>query len=186
MSPRAIGVLLLALLAQPVIAAERLGIGRPIPPSESAPWDIDVRADGIGLPSGHGSVAEGRQIFAAACASCHGEHGEGRPVAGAASGFDRLVGGFGTLDKDHPVKTVGSYWPYATTLFDYIRRAMPFDAPQSLNDDQAYAVSAYILFMNGIIPEDAVLDAGSLPQVKMPNRNGFITDESGPDAKSVR
>jgi S-disulfanyl-L-cysteine oxidoreductase SoxD len=186
MSHRAIAVLLFALLAQPVTAAERLGIGRPISPSELAPWDIDVRADGIGLPSGHGSVAEGRQIYAAACASCHGEHGEGRPVAGAASGFDRLVGGFGTLDKEHPVKTVGSYWPYATTLFDYIRRAMPFDAPQSLNDDQVYAVSAYILFMNGIIPENAVLDAGTLPHVKMPNRNGFITDESRPDAKSVR
>jgi cytochrome c len=105
-------------------------------------------------------------------------------VPGAVGGFDRLVGGDGTLATNHPVKTVGSYWPYATTLFDYVRRAMPFNAPQSLSNDQVYAVSAYILFLNGIIAENSVLDAKSLPQVKMPNRNGFITEDPRPDVKS--
>jgi cytochrome c len=177
-------IICLFCLALGASAAERIGLGHAIPPSELAPWDIDVRADGAGLPPGQGSVAQGRQIFADACAACHGDKGEGRPVPGAVGGFDRLVGGFGTLNKASPVKTVGSYWPYATTLFDYVRRAMPFNAPQSLSDDQVYAVCAYILFMNKIVAEDSVLDAKSLPQVKMPNRNGFITEDPRPDVKS--
>lgn len=150
-------------------AGDRLGIGRPATAAEIAGWDIDVRADGRGLPPGHGSVTEGRQIYATTCAACHGDNGEGKIG-------DRLVGGFGTLATAKPVKTVGSYWPYATTLFDYIRRAMPFNAPQSLTNDQVYAVSAYILYLNKIVPENAVLDAGSLPKVAMPNRNGFTPD----------
>jgi S-disulfanyl-L-cysteine oxidoreductase SoxD len=171
-------------LVESAPAAERYGLGHAIGPQDLAPWDIDVRADGSGLPPGSGSVAQGRQIFAETCAACHGEKGEGKAVPGAAGGFDRLVGGFGTLDKPKPIKTVGSFWPYATTLFDYVRRAMPFNAPQTLTDDQVYAVSAYILFMNKIVGEDAVLDAKSLPQIKMPNRNGFITEDPRPDVKS--
>lgn len=165
-------------------AAERLGIGHAISPQDFAAWDIDVRGDGAGLPEGRGSVAQGREIFTQVCAACHGEKGEGKAMPGAVGGFDRLVGGFGTLDKPSPTLTVGSYWPYATTLFDYVRRAMPFSAPQSLTNDQVYAVSAYVLYMNSILPEDAVLDAKSLPLVKMPNQDGFITQDPRPDVKS--
>jgi cytochrome c len=174
---------LISLVVHP-FAAERYGLGHAIAPKELTPWDIDVRGDGVGLPPGQGSVAQGRQIFAESCAACHGEKGEGRAVPGAVGGFDRLVGGFGTLATDHPVATVGSYWPYAATLFDYVRRAMPFNAPQSLSNEQVYAVAAYILFLNQIVPEDAVLDAKSLPQIKMPNRDGFITEDPRPDVKS--
>jgi S-disulfanyl-L-cysteine oxidoreductase SoxD len=151
-----------------------LGIGHVATPAEIAGWDIDVRADGHGLPPGHGSVREGEKIFAETCAACHGAKGEGKPA-------DRLVGGFGTLATSKPVRTVGSYWPYATTLFDYIRRAMPFNAPQSLTADQIYAVSAYILYLNNIVTEDTVLDAASLPRVRMPNRQGFTSPDPRPD-----
>jgi S-disulfanyl-L-cysteine oxidoreductase SoxD len=151
-----------------------LGIGHAATPAEIAGWDIDVRADGRGLPPGRGSARDGEKIFAETCAACHGDKGEGKPA-------DRLVGGFGTLATSKPVRTVGSYWPYATTLFDYIRRAMPFNAPQSLTADQTYAVSAYILYLNNIVGEDTVLDAGSLPQVEMPNRKGFTSPDPRPD-----
>jgi S-disulfanyl-L-cysteine oxidoreductase SoxD len=137
-------------------------------------WDTDVRADGQGLPAGQGSVIQGRAVFAQACAACHGDKGQG-----ALS--DPLVGGFGTLAEPKPVRTVGSYWPYATTLFDYVRRAMPFNAPGSLTNDQVYAVAAYILAMNGIVPDDTILDAGNLPTIAMPNRNGFISPDPRPD-----
>ena len=150
------------------------GIGHVATPAQIAGWDIDVRADGQGLPPGHGSVREGEKIFAETCAACHGANGEVKPA-------DRLVGGFGTLATSKPVRTVGSYWPYASTLFDYIRRAMPFKAPQSLTADQVYAVSAYILYLNNIITEDTVLDATSLPRVEMPNRNGFTSPDPRPD-----
>jgi len=156
--------------------AGSLGIGHAATPAEIAGWDIDVRADGQGLPPGHGSVREGEKIFADVCAACHGAKGEGKPA-------DRLVGGFGTLATSKPVRTVGSYWPYATTLFDYIRRAMPFNAPQSLTADQVYAVSAYILYLNNIVAEDAVLDSASLPRVKMPNRSGFTSPDPRPDVR---
>lgn len=148
--------------------------GRAPTETEIVSRDIDVRADGQGLPPGRGSVEQGRQIFADTCAACHGDKGQGNLS-------DRLVGGFGTLKDRNPVKTVGSYWPYATTLFDYIRRAMPFNAPQSLTNDQVYAVSAYVLSLNGILPHDGVLDAASLPKISMPNRNGFISPDPRPD-----
>jgi S-disulfanyl-L-cysteine oxidoreductase SoxD len=151
-----------------------LGIGHEASPAQIAGWDIDVRADGQGLPPGHGSVREGEKIFAEACAACHGDKGEGKPA-------DRLAGGFGTLATARPVRTVGSYWPYASTLFDYIRRAMPFNSPQSLTADQVYAVSAYILYLNNIVTEDTVLDAASLPRVAMPNRNGLTSPDPRPD-----
>ena len=144
------------------------GFGHPATPQELGSEDIDVRADGAGLPPGQGSVEQGAALFASTCAACHGERGE-HPVIPAL----RLVGGRGTLATPGAVQTVGSYWPYATTLFDYIRRAMPFHAPQSLTADQVYAVTAYLLQLNGIVPNGTVLDAATLPKVQMPNRNGF-------------
>ena len=144
-------------------------LGRPATAAEIAAWNIDISPDGAGLPPGHGSVSDGKSIYAAQCAACHGDHGQGKPM-------DALVGGFGTIFGFKSVRTVGSYWPYATTLFDYVRRAMPFTAPQSLTNDEVYAVAAYILNMNGIVPDTAVMDAGSLPKVMMPNRDKFVHD----------
>jgi cytochrome c len=161
----AFGLLAGAAAAEP----PRLGFGRPATPQELGAEDIDVRADGAGLPPGQGSVEQGAALFASACAACHGERGE-KPVIPAL----RLVGGRGTLATPGAVQTVGSYWPYATTLFDYIRRAMPFQAPESLAPDQVYAVTAYLLRLNGIVPDGTVLDAGTLPNVQMPNRDGFV------------
>lgn len=149
-------------------------LGQPATPAQIAGWDIDVRPDGAGLPPGQGSVAQGKIVFDASCAVCHGEQGQGGPA-------DRLVGGFGTLASARPIRTVGSFWPYATTLYDYIHRAMPLNAPQSLVPDQVYAVSAYILYLNHIIPQTAMLNKTTLPAVKMPNRNGFITHDPRPD-----
>ena len=142
--------------------------GQPIAPADIAPWDITIAPDGRGLPPGRGTAAEGQSVYVAKCQACHGEKGAGKPN-------DALVGGMGSLIAGKaPIKTVGSYWPYATTLFDYIRRAMPFQAPQSLTADEVYAVSAYILNLNGIVGADDVLDAQSLPKVRMPNRDGFV------------
>jgi S-disulfanyl-L-cysteine oxidoreductase SoxD len=144
-------------------------IGTPVRAVDIAAWNIDVAPDGRGLPEGSGDVATGGRIFAAKCAACHGAQGEG--LIG-----DRLVGGSDTLASANPSRTVGSYWPYATTLFDYIRRAMPYNAPQSLSADEVYALSAWILNRNGIVPDDARLDAHSLAAVRMPNRDGFVPD----------
>jgi cytochrome c len=142
--------------------------GQAIAPSDIAPWDISIGPAGAGLPSGRGTATEGEVVYAANCQACHGEKGVGGPN-------DALVGGIGSLAPGKaPVKTVGSYWPYATTLFDYIRRAMPFPETKSLTSNEIYAVSAYILSLNGIIGADDVLDAQSLPKVRMPNRDGFI------------
>ncbi len=154
-------------LAPVGVAAQTYGFGQAATPEIVAGWNIDVRPDGAGLPPGQGSVAEGEHVFRQSCAACHGLHGEGTTVAPA------LVGGIGSLATAKPRRTVGSYWPYATTLFDYIRRAMPFNAPQSLSADQVYAVSAYILNLNGLLPDDAVLNATALPKVVMPNRGDF-------------
>ncbi len=162
-------VLAAAILATDAASAqERYGLGRPATQAEIAQWNIDVAPDGEGLPAGTGSARQGEAIFANRCASCHGDRGQGHPM-------DRLVGGAGTIATKKPVKTVGSFWPYATTLFDFVRRAMPFDAPQSLSPSETYAVCAYVLFLNGILPADATLDAKSLPLVRMPNRDSFIS-----------
>lgn len=162
--------LLVAVVAALVIApAHARDFGRLATPQEIKLWDIDVRPDGQGLPEGSGTAARGKELFADNCAACHGEAGQGGIK-------DRLVGGQGTLASDAPVKTVGSFWPYATTLFDYIHRAMPYQAPGSLSVDDYYALSAYILSLNGIVPPDGKLDQVSLPKVKMPNRDGFIPD----------
>ena len=141
--------------------------GNPATADEVTAWDISIPPDGRGLPPGSGTAKQGAAVYAAKCVACHGERGVGKPA-------DALVGGIGTLASTAPLKTVGSYWPYATTLFDYVRRAMPYDKPMSLSSDEVYAVSAYILSLNGIIPEDATIDAGTLPKVNMPNRNGFV------------
>ena len=159
-----------------VAAQSSYGIGRPATPAEIAGWNIDVGRDGRGLPPGSGTVGHGRDVFAQQCAACHGDKGEGGVG-------DRLVGGQGTLATSKPVRTVGSYWPYAPTLFDYIRRAMPQNAPESLSNDDVYAVSAYILHLNGLLPADAAIDAKTMAAIKMPNRNMFVGD-SRPDVNN--
>jgi cytochrome c len=147
----------------------RQALGHPATAEDIRPWNIDIAPTGEGLPPGRGTVPRGATIYAARCAKCHGPSGTEGPM-------DRLVGGQGTLATTSPVKTVGSYWPYATTLYDYIHRAMPFDAPQSLTPDDVYSVTAWLLYQNGIIAEDAVVDAITLPAIQMPNRHGFVPD----------
>ena len=154
---------------------QTFGFGSPATEEQIAGWDIDVAADGTGLPPGSGTVQQGEEIYARLGAKCHGAMGEG------GEGGPPLVGGIGTLGSDQPIKTVGSYWPYAPTLFDYIRRAMPADNPQSLIPDEVYALCAYLLYLNGIVSEDAVMDATSLPQVVMPNHAGFTSPDPRPD-----
>ena len=150
-------------------AAQKYGFGKPVSQARIAPWDIDVNGQtGEGLPAGHGSVAEGAKVWEAKCASCHGVFGEG------AAKFPVIAGGKGTLKDDRPEKTVGSYWPYAPTLFDYIKRAMPFPAPQTLSNDEVYALTAYVLNLNDVVSSSAVMDAKTLAAVKMPNRDGFV------------
>ncbi len=185
-SRRLLAAALLALAA-PVAGSDDSafalhGIGRPATEQEIAGWDIDVTPDGAGLPAGRGSVGLGRQVYAEKCATCHGSEGQGMRQPGLVG--DTLAGGGGSLASSSPIKSVGSYWPYATTLFDYVRRAMPFNAPQSLDADQVYAVVAYVLFLNGIVKENAVMDAHTLPRVQMPNRAGFVGDPR-PDTDAV-
>ena len=143
------------------------GLGVPATPAEIAKADISIAPDGAGLPEGSGTPAQGAQVYAAKCLVCHGPEG-----AGGIN--DRLVGGHGTLTTTTPVKTIGSYWPYATTVFDFIRRAMPYPAPHSLTDSETYALTAYLLHLNGVIGADAVMDAKTLPKVQMPNRGNFV------------
>ena len=151
------------------VAGPQYGIGKPVTEARLAPWNIDVNGlTGAGLPPGRGSVSDGARIWEAKCATCHGEFGEG------AGRFPVIAGGGGTLKDERPEKTVGSYWPYAPTIFDYIKRAMPFPAPQSLTDDEVYALTAYVLNLNDLVPKTAVMDAKTLAAVKMPNRDGFV------------
>src|SRR3954464_3088031 len=161
--------------AAPAHAQSPYGIGRTAAPAEIAGWNIDVDRYGNNLPPGSGTVSHGREVFDQQCAACHGAKGEGGVG-------DRLVGGQGTLATPKPIRTVGSYWPYAPTLFDYIRRAMPQNAPQSLSDEGVYAVSASLLNLKGLVGADATLDAKSLAAVKMPNRDQFVGD-ARPDVK---
>ncbi len=163
---------------RPAWAGEQYGLGRVPDAGEIAGWNIDISPDGAGLPPGHGSARDGGTLFARACAGCHGAEGRG----GDGTSAPKLAGGAGTLASDHPVKTVGSYWPYATTLFDYVRRAMPLGAAQTLTPDETYALCAYVLSVNGIVPESATLDAPSLAAVQMPNRHGFVRTPDEPDA----
>ena len=144
-------------------------LGSAVSAEEIARWDISIPPSGVGLPKGSGTARQGLQVYEQKCLVCHGAKGVGKPA-------DPLAGGIGTLASRTPVRTVGSYWPYATTLFDYVRRSMPITNPLSLSDDEVYAVTAYVLYINGIIGEDLPMNAQSLPQVKMPNRDGFVSD----------
>jgi mono/diheme cytochrome c family protein len=162
-----VGAAMLIIAGGSAGAADDPHFGKPVTAADITAWDISIGPDGAGLPPGKGTVAQGETVYAAKCQACHGEKGAGNPN-------DRLVGGAGTIAPNKAaVKTVGSYWPYATTLFDYVRRAMPWDKPKSLSDEEVYSVAAYVLYLNGVIGQDEVLDAQSLPKVKMPNRDGF-------------
>ena len=166
------GALVVAHGAQADTAAaadQSLGVGRPPTAEELRAIDIEIMPDGRGLPAGSGTAADGKAVYTRRCETCHGATGTEGPQ-------DVLVGGKGSLATERPLKTVGSYWPYATTLFDYIRRAMPFDHSGTLTNEEVYQTTAYVLFLNGIVGERDVLDKTTLPQVKMPNRNGFVAD----------
>ena len=169
--------LAIACLCASLLPAQspRYGVGRPAGDRDVRAFGVTVAPDGKGLPEGSGTAVEGRTLFAQRCAKCHGEKAEGD--VGPA-----LVGGRGSLATPKPRKTVGSFWPYATTLWDYIHRAMPFNEPGSLNASQAYAASAYILYLNEIVGEKDVLNANTLPKIRMPNRDGFVADPR-PDVK---
>jgi cytochrome c len=173
-----------AAAAPAALPPARYALGRPATASEIAAWDIDVDTTGEGLPPGRGGYAAGARVYAARCASCHGARGEGRGAA-----FPRLVQP-ATLDsvtrdsfpfdRDPAIaKTVGNYWPYATTLYDYIAHAMPYDAPGSLTPNETYAVVAWILAENRVVPRTAVMDARTLPRVRMPARDRFVRDDRG-------
>src|SRR5712671_4382417 len=164
---------LFALISIPAFTAESPNLGRVATPDEIAPWDISIGPKGSGLPAGSGTPKQGEAVYTAKCLACHGEKGAGKPN-------DALVGGRGTLAGDQPpVKTVGSFWPYATTLFDYVRRAMPLNESKSLTNDEVYAVVAYLLQLNDIIGENETINAQTLPRVQMPNRDGFMTFSRG-------
>lgn len=152
-------------------------LGRPATEAEIRQWDISVAPDGTGLPSGQGSVESGRILYESLCANCHGDRGQG------IGDYPALAGGQGTLKDKEPVLTVGSYWPYSTTVWDYTHRAMPYQRPGSLTPDEIYAVTAFILYINGIIDGKTVLDKSSLPRIRMPNRDGFLPDPR-PDVNS--
>lgn len=148
-------------------AMESPNLGREATAAQIAGWDISVGPDGIGLPPGKGTPTTGAPVYEQKCQVCHGARGAGQPN-------DRLVGGHGTLASKAPVRTIGSYWPYATTVFDYVRRSMPYLQSQSLSDDEVYAVTAYLLHLNGIIGDNDEMNAQTLPKVKMPNQPNFI------------
>src|SRR6266513_1360824 len=159
---------------------DRPRFGQPMSEAELAAWNIDIRTpDGRGLPAGQGSVAEGRKVYEAKCVACHGADAKGGPMYGT------MVGGIGSFTTNTRVLTPGSMYPYAPILFDYIRRAMPLDRPQTLSADEVYAVSAYLLNLNGLVSADAVMDAARLAQVQMPNRNGLLRD-GRPDTRAQR
>ena len=164
---RALVVVVLGLLGSLPVLADGTGLGKAADPAVVRMMDLTILPDGKDLPPGRGTVAEGKQIYEIKCLACHGVGGQGQPM-------DRLTGGVGSLATPAPVKTVNSYWPYATSLFDYIRRAMPLTTPQTLRSDEVYALVAYILSIDGVVKPDAALDAMSLPAVKMPNREGFL------------
>jgi S-disulfanyl-L-cysteine oxidoreductase SoxD len=170
MRSREVLALALGVIVAGCATAERRAtpdLGRVATPADIAAWDISIPPDGGGLPPGRGTAVQGAAVYEQKCQACHGAKGAGQPN-------DRLVGGQGTLATAAPVRTIGSYWPYATTVFDYVRRAMPYPTPHSLSSDEAYAVTAYLLRENGIIAETDEMNAETLPRVRMPNRDGFI------------
>lgn len=159
-----------SLIAAPAMA-EKMGLGRAALPEEVASWDHDVSPDGTGLPEGSGSVLYGEEVFADACAACHGDFAEG------VDNWPKLAGGMGTLDREDPLKTVGSFWPHLSTAWDYVHRSMPFGDAQSLSDDDTYAIVAYILYSNDLVDDDFVLSRENFLEVEMPNADGFILDD---------
>lgn len=181
----AVGTAVAAAPARPAPpSGPRFNLGQPATPAEIAGWDIDVRPDGAGLPKGRGTVAQGQELYDAKCASCHGTFGE-------STEYNALAGGVGSLKTDQPQRTVGSKLNHATTLYDYINRAMPFTNPQTLKPDEVYALVAYVLHLNDLLPADGALDQQSLPALRMPNRDGFTTDhgfmtrDGKPDVRNV-
>ena len=160
----------IAAVTASVAQAQDYKLGRPATAEEIRKRDISVAPDGSGLPVGHGTVTQGRHDYQMLCANCHGDRGEGMLQ------YPALVGGRGTLRSKSPVKTVGSYWPYATTVWDFIHRNMPYARPGSLTPDETYAVTAFVLYLNGIVDEKTELNEATLPLVKMPNHDGFVGD----------
>jgi S-disulfanyl-L-cysteine oxidoreductase SoxD len=154
------------------------GYGTPATADQIAGWDIDARPDGVGLPPGSGSAEKGANVYAEQCTPCHGTFGEGE------GRYPKLAGGEGTLTGERPEPSVGSYWPFAVTLFDYINRAMPFQAPHSLSSDDVYALTAYVLHINNIVANNFIADRDSLPKVKMPNHDNFIWQDPRPDTSA--
>jgi S-disulfanyl-L-cysteine oxidoreductase SoxD len=165
----AIALTLMFGAAHPGAQSPTFGLGHTPKPEDLKAIDIDITPDGTGLPTGRGTATTGKDVYSRRCETCHGPTGKEGPQ-------DVLVGGKGSLATAKPQKTIGSYWPYATTLWDYIRRAMPFDHPGTLTPDEIYGTTAYLLFLNGIVGEHDVLDQTTLPAVQMPNRNGFTSD----------
>lgn len=155
------------------------GYGKPASPEEIAGWDIDVRPDGLGLPPGSGSVGDGEWVYEDQCAECHGSFGEG------VGRYPVLAGGEGTLTDARPHKTVGSFWPHTSTLWDYIHRAMPFAQPESLTDNEVYALTAYVLYLNDVVEDDFVLSQDNLTDIELPNKLNFMPDNR-PDTQNVR
>ena len=168
------------ILSSQVFAETRpFNLGTIATAEEVAGWDIDVRPDGLGAPVGTGNAFDGEEIYAERCASCHGDFGE------AVDNWPVLVGGADTLDGHDPVKTTGSYWPYASTMYDYIYRAMPFGEAQSLTADETYQIVAFLLYMNDIIDDEFEVSHENIGTIEMPNRNGFMLPDPRPDAQPV-
>ena len=167
-TPRHATAVIATLALSPIVAlGQGPWLGEPVSSEDIAAWDITIMPDGSGLPPGSGTAAEGEPIYAQKCAACHGPNGEGGINA-------RLVGGEPLTNGIDTGKTIANFWPYATTIFDFTRRAMPWLQPRTLTDDEVYALTAYLLALNDIIDEDDVMNAETLPQVQMPNRDGFI------------
>jgi mono/diheme cytochrome c family protein len=160
-------------LAVSPVAAGQFGLGRPALPEEIAAWDIDVRPDGAGLPDGGGDVMTGEALYTENCAFCHGDFGE------AIGRWPQLAGGEGSLDGDDPVKTIGSYWPYLSTVFDYVNRAMPFGAARSLSADDVYSLTAYLLYLNDLADEDFTISSETFAETRLPNEENFFIDDRG-------
>jgi cytochrome c len=171
---------LVLLFAVSALAAQspKYGVGHAPTTDEIRQWSISIAPDGKGLPPGRGTAAEAKELYANRCAKCHGDKGQGRDSV-------PIAGGQGTLRNPKPLRTVGSFWPYATTIWDYVNRAMPFDRPGTLSADQVYSVTAYVLYLNGLAGENDVIDARTLPKIQMPNRNGFVADPR-PDVHGSR
>ncbi|AUQ74653.1 c-type cytochrome [Phaeobacter piscinae] len=169
--PKVIAATSVALTLAIPAAADKFGLGRPALPEEIAAWDVDVAPDGTGLPKGSGDVFTGEEVFAEKCAVCHGDFAEG------VGNWPKLAGGQGTLDHDDPLKTVGSYWPYLSTTWDYVNRSMPFGDAQSLTPDEVYAIVAYILYSNDLVDDEFVLSDVTFADVQLPNVDGFVLDD---------